>query len=184
MSNVDSVDLKSASELMARVKEAAKSRRVTQHENLRDVERELMSQVAQLSIGSDVEEFDADMKDPKYRVLKKVVRSYVTKNMQEGVSSGPAAPPPPEASAHGYNIGDEGRRRDMVKDDNKETALMRIAGLRSGDGAFIRRTEGNWTFATVKSVEKDAILFIVHVNGSTKAYKTKYWVTHVRTLAH
>ena len=178
MDNVDSVDLKNASELTARVKEAAKSRRVTQHENLRDIERELMSQVSQIRIGSVVEDFDADMKEPKYRLLKKVVRSYMTKNMQEGVSSGAGQ----ETDAHGYNIGDEGRRRDMIKDDNKETALMRIASLRSGDGAFIRRTEGNWTYATVKSVEKDAILFIVHANGSTKAYKTKYWVTHVRTL--
>mmetsp|Transcript_23489 Transcript_23489/g.52409 ORF Transcript_23489/g.52409 Transcript_23489/m.52409 type:complete len:667 (-) Transcript_23489:79-2079(-) len=183
MNNVDSVDLKNASELMARVKVAAKSRRVTQHDgNLRDIERELMSQVSQISIGSAVEEFDADMKDPKYRLLKKVVRSYVTKNMQQGVSSGADPGAQQEASAHGYNIGDEGRRRDMIKDDNKDTALMRIASLESGDGAFIRRTEGNWTFAKVKSVEKDAFLFIVHANGSTKAYKTKYWVTHVRTL--
>mmetsp|Transcript_34166 Transcript_34166/g.69807 ORF Transcript_34166/g.69807 Transcript_34166/m.69807 type:complete len:184 (+) Transcript_34166:679-1230(+) len=81
-----------------------------------------------------------------------------------------------------FNIGDEGKRRDMIKDDDKDVALKRIAALQPDDGAFIRRTDGKWTYATVKKMESDSILFIVNPNGSSKDYKKKYWVSHVRVL--
>lgn len=81
-----------------------------------------------------------------------------------------------------YNLGDEGRRRDMIKDDDKDVALMRIASLQPEDGAFIRRTTGKWTYAKVKNVASDSIAFIVNANGSSKAYNVKYWVSHIRTL--
>ena len=79
-----------------------------------------------------------------------------------------------------YNIGDEGKRRDMIKDDDKSAAVKRIASLQSGDPAFIRRTTGNWTFAKVKNVSPDSILFIVDEKGASKDYKKKYWGSHVR----
>merc|ERR1719428_207398 len=46
-----------------------------------------------------------------------------------------------------YNLGDEGRRKDMIREEDKDVALMRIASLRPDDGAFIRRTTGKWTYA-------------------------------------
>lgn len=80
-----------------------------------------------------------------------------------------------------YEIGDEGRRRDMIKDSDKDVALMRIASLQPDDAAFIRRTNGTWTFSRVKKVTQDSIYFIVNPSGSTKSYKAKYWHSHVRT---
>ena len=79
-----------------------------------------------------------------------------------------------------YNIGDEGKRNDMIKDDDKAVAVKRISRLKSGDSAFIRRTTGNWTFAMVKSVSPESILFIVDEKGASKDYKKKYWGSHVR----
>eukprot|EP00804_Cyclotella_cryptica_P005569 CCRYP_003063-RB/>CCRYP_003063-RB protein AED:0.02 eAED:0.02 QI:2388/1/1/1/1/1/2/113/898 len=80
-----------------------------------------------------------------------------------------------------YKIGDEGRRRDMIKDKDKDVALMRIASLQPDDAAFIRRTDGTWTFSRVKKVTSDTIYFIVNSSGSTKSYNAKYWHSHVRT---
>jgi hypothetical protein len=80
-----------------------------------------------------------------------------------------------------YKVGDEGRRRDMIKDKDKDVALMRIASLQPDDAAFIRRTDGTWTFSRVKKVTSDTIYFIVNSSGSTKSYNAKYWHSHVRT---
>jgi len=79
-----------------------------------------------------------------------------------------------------YSIGDEGKRRDMIKDDSAEIALMRIAALQPNDNAFIRRTDGTWRFSKVKKVSSDMIICIVNDKGSFKAYERKYWVTHIR----
>lgn len=87
---------------------------------------------------------------------------------------------PKTQDSSSYNIGDEGKRRDMIKDDDKSAAVKRIASLQSGDPAFIRRTTGNWTFAKVKNVSPDSILFIVDEKGASKDYKKKYWGSHVR----
>jgi hypothetical protein len=41
---------------------------------------------------------------------------------------------------------------------------------------------GKWTYAMVKQVTSDSIVFIVNSAGSVKVYNVKYWVSHVRTL--
>ena len=87
---------------------------------------------------------------------------------------------PKKEDSSSYDLGDEGKRRDMIKDDDKSAAVKRIASLQSGDSAFIRRTTGNWTFAKVKNVSPDSILFIVDEKGASKDYKKKYWGSHVR----
>eukprot|EP00571_Detonula_confervacea_P000880 CAMPEP_0172328170 /NCGR_PEP_ID=MMETSP1058-20130122/60213_1 /TAXON_ID=83371 /ORGANISM="Detonula confervacea, Strain CCMP 353" /LENGTH=1554 /DNA_ID=CAMNT_0013045273 /DNA_START=53 /DNA_END=4717 /DNA_ORIENTATION=- len=90
------------------------------------------------------------------------------------------SPPPPE-----YKIGDSGKHRDMISD--KEEASSIIEQLKFGDGAFIRRSDGKWTYAVVKSLEeakegKSAIRFTVNDRNSSKSYGKKYWGTHVRPL--
>ncbi|KAL9185129.1 hypothetical protein ACHAXT_002906 [Thalassiosira profunda] len=90
------------------------------------------------------------------------------------------SPPPPE-----YNVGDPGKHRDMILD--KEVANVIIQQLKFGDGAFIRRSDGNWTYAKVKSFEetsegKSSIRFIVNDRNSSKSYAKKYWGTHVRPV--
>lgn len=81
-----------------------------------------------------------------------------------------------------YKLGDEGRRRDMIKENDKEASISRISKFQKGDPAFIRRTDGAWTFARVKSIaaQKDIAYFVVNSSGSTKSYKSKYWHSHIR----
>jgi hypothetical protein len=52
---------------------------------------------------------------------------------------------------------------------------------------FIKRSDGKWTYAVVKSFEetaegKSAIRFTVNDGNSSKSYHKKYWGTHVRPL--
>ena len=52
---------------------------------------------------------------------------------------------------------------------------------------FIRRSNGKWTYAVVKSLEeteegKSAIRFTVDDRHASKSYSKKYWGTHVRPL--
>ena len=52
---------------------------------------------------------------------------------------------------------------------------------------FIRRSDGKWTYAKVKSFEetsegKSSIRFIVNDRNSSKSYAKKYWGTHVRPV--
>jgi len=186
-------------------------------ENLCELERALMDQVARLSLGSvDADVLEGDLKDEvKFSVLREVVKLYMNKekalqNDDDGsnkhssaevvkekknsrlaeeqdamLNQGDGESSPKRVGSELpqiYNLGDEGRRRDMIKDDDKDVALMRIASLQPEDGAFIRRTTGKWTYAKVKNVASDSIAFIVNANGSSKAYNVKYWVSHIRTL--
>jgi hypothetical protein len=79
-----------------------------------------------------------------------------------------------------YNLGDEGRRRDMIKDEDKNAAVARISELQKGDAAFIRRTDGTWTFSRVRKITKGSAYFVVNPSGSSKSYKAKYWHSHIR----
>ena len=70
---------------------------------------------------------------------------------------------------------------------DKEEAFILIEQLKFGDGAFIRRSDGKWSYAIVKSLEeteegKSAIRFLVNDRNSSKSYAKKYWGTHVRPL--
>lgn len=81
-----------------------------------------------------------------------------------------------------YTYGDEGRRRDMIEDTNEEVAFHRISNLKPGYPAFIKRSTGQWTYAKVKHVNSDMMVFHVDANGSSKAYSVKHWTSHIRTL--
>lgn len=54
------------------------------------------------------------------------------------------------------------------------------------DGAFIRRSDGKWTYAVVKLIEaidgNRAIRFTVNEKNSSKSYAEKYWFTHIRPM--
>ena len=73
----------------------------------------------------------------------------------------------------------------MITD--KDEAIAIIEQLHYGDGAFIRRSDGKWTYAVVKSMEetqegRSAIRFTVNEKNSSKSYGKKYWGTHVRPI--
>jgi hypothetical protein len=84
-----------------------------------------------------------------------------------------------------FNIGDAGKKGDMLTD--KDAAIAIIEKLTFGEGAFIRRSDGNWTYAEVKSFEetpegRSSIRFIVNERNSSKSYAKKYWKSHIRPL--
>ncbi|EED88396.1 predicted protein [Thalassiosira pseudonana CCMP1335] len=138
---------------------------------------------------SDSEEGDDDEDDD----LSSSMADLNLRDRSRSRSKGRAAPvkehspppPPPPPPPPSYEIGDPGKHRDMIMD--KEEAIAIIPKLQVDDGAFIRRSDGKWTYAVVKAQEttddgKPAIRFTVNNRNSSKAYVEKYWGTHIRPL--
>lgn len=93
-------------------------------------------------------------------------------------------PEPEPVPLPSYKIGEVGKKEDMITDASE--ALEKIAELKVDDGAFIRRSDGKWTFATVKVLEENeggpAIRFSVNERKSSKSYNKKYWGSHIRPM--
>ena len=89
---------------------------------------------------------------------------------------------PPLATT--YQIGDVAKQQDMIQEAEKFEVL--IPKLEEADGAFIRRSDGKWTYAVVKLLENNngnrAIRFTVNEKNSSKSYAEKYWFTHIRPM--
>ncbi|KAL3805945.1 hypothetical protein HJC23_007906 [Cyclotella cryptica] len=94
---------------------------------------------------------------------------------------GEAPPPTPPPS---YQIGEIAKHRDMIHESAEIQEL--VPKLKVDDGAFIRRSDGKWTYAVVKILEtndgKRAIRFTVNERNSSKSYVEKYWFTHIRPM--
>ena len=89
----------------------------------------------------------------------------------------------PDTLPH-YSIGDRGNEDDMIIDSKKATAAL-VAEIRANDAAFVRRSDGSWTYAVVKDRtygETETIRFKVNVRGSTKAFPISQWGTYVRRV--
>jgi hypothetical protein len=56
--------------------------------------------------------------------------------------------------------------------------------LRHLDAAFVRRSDGSWTYAIVAdwSRQEDSIRFVVNDRGSTKSYPMNTWSSSVRRI--
>lgn len=83
-----------------------------------------------------------------------------------------------------YSVGDKGREEDMVIAPKKDTAAA-VALLRVSDGAFVRRSDGNWTYAVVKDRTDGpdaSIKFRVNARGSTKSFPMSQWGSYIRRL--
>jgi len=83
-----------------------------------------------------------------------------------------------------YSIGDKGSDVDMIIEGKKATAAA-VGEIRPNDGAFVRRSDGSWTYAIVKSRshgDNPTIKFKVNARGSTKAFPTSQWGTYVRRI--
>ena len=73
-------------------------------------------------------------------------------------------------------------RMNMPREESDDHTPIRFYFFR-----FIRRSNGKWTYAVVKSLEeteegKSAIRFTVDDRNASKSYAKKYWGTHVRPL--
>ena len=84
----------------------------------------------------------------------------------------------------GFSIGDGGSDGDMMIDSKKATAAA-VGEIRVNDAAFVRRSDGTWTYAIVKDRSYGAspsIRFKVNVRGSTKEFPMSQWGTYVRPV--
>ena len=83
-----------------------------------------------------------------------------------------------------YSIGDIGIDKDMTIDSKKATAAA-VGAIRANDAAFVRRSDGSWTYATVENRSYGAslsIIFRVSAQGSTKEFPMSQWGTHIRPI--
>ncbi|KAK1734398.1 hypothetical protein QTG54_014905 [Skeletonema marinoi] len=84
-----------------------------------------------------------------------------------------------------YEIGDKGSDEDMIITPKKETAAA-VAQIRVNDAAFVRRSDGSWTYAIVKDQVDDgrnrSIRFKVNTRGSTKSFPPSQWGTYIRCV--
>jgi len=81
-----------------------------------------------------------------------------------------------------YSIGDMGCKVDMM-DLTREEATKAVSLLHINDCAFIHRSDGTWSYATVKSRavgQFPSITFQVTSQGSIKVIASKQWGGHVR----
>jgi hypothetical protein len=84
-----------------------------------------------------------------------------------------------------YEIGDKGSDEDMIITPKRETAAA-VAQIRVNDAAFVRRSDGSWTYAIVKDQVDDgrnrSIRFKVNTRGSTKSFPPSQWGTYIRCV--
>ena len=95
------------------------------------------------------------------------------------------------------------RRRMRVQDSNQSTSsadeeqdrineskfIASVKELHHLDAAFIRRSNGRWTYAIVANIDDKGIVFVVDKTGSTKTLpnNTRKWkdtVRRIKVLAH
>ena len=141
-------------------------------------ESEIYSDSEEDDDDDDDEEEDEDLNSSMADVSVKRDRSRSrSKSKDRHVAKSPPRPT--------FQIGDIGQKSDMITD--KDAAAALIEKLSFSEGAFIRRSDGNWTYAEVKSFEetpegRSSIRFIVNQKNSSKSYAKKYWKTHIRPL--
>jgi hypothetical protein len=83
-----------------------------------------------------------------------------------------------------FSVGDKGRDDDMIIDSKRATAAA-VSLLRVSDAAFVRRSDGTWTYAVVKERTEGAdasIKFKVNARGSTKSFPMSQWGTYIRRI--
>ncbi|KAL7463554.1 hypothetical protein ACHAXS_003914 [Conticribra weissflogii] len=88
-----------------------------------------------------------------------------------------------EPSPHTYNLGEIGRKEDMIMHTCFEEKLVAIAQLKERDHAFIWRSNGYWTYAIVvgRVGGPDASLkFVVDDKGHTKEIPLRQWSKFLR----
>jgi len=81
----------------------------------------------------------------------------------------------------GYSIGDKSRKEDMASLSREET-IAAVSNLHVNDCAWIRRSDGTWSYAIVKARSDGddvSIAFQVNPRGSTKQISIKQCAGHI-----
>lgn len=79
----------------------------------------------------------------------------------------------------------------MVIDHNPSTATLKVFTLKNYDFAFIKRTDGSWTYAILAyrsnddddDDQEECMMFVMNAAGSTKVIKRHQWAKYVRCVA-
>eukprot|EP00578_Thalassiosira_sp_NH16_P004948 CAMPEP_0181139772 /NCGR_PEP_ID=MMETSP1071-20121207/34959_1 /TAXON_ID=35127 /ORGANISM="Thalassiosira sp., Strain NH16" /LENGTH=833 /DNA_ID=CAMNT_0023226699 /DNA_START=109 /DNA_END=2610 /DNA_ORIENTATION=- len=72
-----------------------------------------------------------------------------------------------------------GRSRNFF---SKVDLWLAVGQLRHLDAAFVKRSDGRWTYALVADGNSDEIRFVVNVRGSTKSFPKSTWKSSVRRI--
>jgi hypothetical protein len=76
----------------------------------------------------------------------------------------------------------------MIIQDDPQEAFSQVSRLKQHDFAFIKRTDGLWTYAIlahryVDDEGEECMMFVMHQIGSTKTITKRKWVSFVRLVA-
>ncbi len=113
--------------------------------------------------------------------------SYSPQNSDTTLSSEPAVSATSLAN-FGYELGDKVRGdHHMMIPKTVTEALQNASSLNALDFAFVRRSDGSWTYAIVaeRVFHKDlglVLRFVLDKKGTTKTIRRKYWEKGVRPV--
>lgn len=136
----------------------------------------------------ELEELD-DVKDP---VLAPQLPSGRRRSDGECIKKGSREEEHPMYSGarSDYFLGDIARcPTHMITESCPQVAFEKVSELKNYDFAFIKRSDGSWTYAIVAhryhshTDDEDFIMFVLDEAGSTKEIKQKQWANFVRCVA-
>lgn len=81
-----------------------------------------------------------------------------------------------------FSVGDRGNPEEHTMIASKKETAAAVALLRVSDAAFVRRSDGNWTYAIVKERTDASIKFKVNARGSTKSFPMSQWGSYIRKI--
>jgi hypothetical protein len=88
-----------------------------------------------------------------------------------------------------YSLGDVARRSHMIIPDDTQAAFNQVSRLKLHNFAFIKRTDGSWTYALLAhryfdADEEECMMFVLQEDGSKKTIKKRQWASFVRAVAN
>lgn len=83
-----------------------------------------------------------------------------------------------------YDIGQAIRSPEhMIIEPTPERTIDAVASLRKHDFAWVKRSDGSYTYAIVACPSEDSLIFLIDLKGSTKKVSRKYWSKSVRIVS-
>eukprot|EP00584_Thalassiosira_punctigera_P003593 CAMPEP_0172533716 /NCGR_PEP_ID=MMETSP1067-20121228/6319_1 /TAXON_ID=265564 ORGANISM="Thalassiosira punctigera, Strain Tpunct2005C2" /NCGR_SAMPLE_ID=MMETSP1067 /ASSEMBLY_ACC=CAM_ASM_000444 /LENGTH=627 /DNA_ID=CAMNT_0013318389 /DNA_START=27 /DNA_END=1910 /DNA_ORIENTATION=+ len=85
-----------------------------------------------------------------------------------------------------FSLGQVANSYEIDEPSSRADTLIKIARLREGDGAWVKRSDDYWTYATLKAREDGpdaSLVFTVNDRGSSKKFPVTKWAKFVRLVA-
>jgi hypothetical protein len=93
------------------------------------------------------------------------------------------------SSREDYTLGEVARSSShMVIENCPRAAFGNVSQMKHYDFAFIKRTDGAWTYGILAHRSSDddndeCMMFVINKDGSTKLIRKKQWVEYIRCVA-